>query len=1211
MKRPQEKIKDLVELQVFDEVQNVAADPVRAVAAYRFTDVTSDLLARWLDALADQPRGRGTARALAGSRGVGKSHTLTVFGALVAVPELRATITEPHVATSARRLMGQRYLMVRVERGTRPTLTEELCVAFTATFGGSELQWGNEPGAMLAVAASRALDATLVLVIDTSFGREARVDRDDGPFLSELAVAARNVNAFVALALDDDIADANGINARLVATYQVDYLDPEHLYRIVDLFLLRKSKDARAALHDIYLTLRATVPGFNWSEPRFTALYPVHPLIADIAAKVRLYAPTFAFLPFASASSVRAVGRPALSLILLDEVFDRAEYDLRKSKKLQEAFTTYDELATKGMQQFPVMQRLQAKLILKSLFILSLDGHGATASDLCAALLLTDPVSPAQATERVDEVLLRFAEVAPPDVWERVADEAAARYRFLIRSSVSFDSALEASVKQLAIDDATLDEVLGTAAHTRFEDWPFVASIEAETAAAPFHVAWRGSERPGRMFERAPFSTSQLNDARAIDWQINLLAPSSNSNGSHHDGDEAANTQPTPPSLPNSDDTPFINIFWQPAALNHEESLALRRLHALRTDSSLVAKFGETARAVMGALTAQCERIWTRVLMSDGHMIFNGVAHSFTDEALAAPMLSGALADFFAPLFDKHFSQHPAFEETLSEVETARLIEVFFGGANSAEPDMQRLIGLFAMPLGLAGRRGEIYTTELVDEAPAPRWVTDVLALTDAADGKTVPLEVVSRALRRKPYGLLREAQHLVLAALVARRRVQLVTVVGESITRRAQGRSIIWDQIAGVGRAAVTHHSTEELMAWARLLTGNQALSAGDATQSPESIRVALATWLDTWHEQRVLEKTDALPDASLTVRAWSLATAVRKTFGVAAQAIEAALADELSLEEGLQRVVDAFADSIETFARTSRQLVDLTTYSFGIAERERAHAYLATAEPTGEALIENARRELLSIAADPHSLFDDGRRKRFELLWHEFQGRYVEHYATVHDRTVGGASDRQPLDALLRGRDWREFEALSQLSVVNRQNWADAEELLKRVEHSRCDLPVRQVLVERSTCLCSFHLTDAARYASLSQELEDIAELGRAASRRTLSLFSKQLSRPLGALADHQITDAATTDRARALSDAFARGAVPERLSYGDVRLLERAIESIDAPSPVRVRLPTEGCGLLTREELSARLRQWLDDLPQHGAPVEIISEGDGHGA
>ena len=52
-------------------------------------------------------------------------------------------------------------------------------------------------------------------------------------------------------------------------------------------------------------------------------------LVADVAAAVRLYAPTFAFLPFAAEAAASATSRPALSLILLDEVFDRAEADLR------------------------------------------------------------------------------------------------------------------------------------------------------------------------------------------------------------------------------------------------------------------------------------------------------------------------------------------------------------------------------------------------------------------------------------------------------------------------------------------------------------------------------------------------------------------------------------------------------------------------------------------------------------------------------------------------------------------------------------------------------------------------------------------------------------------------------------------------------------------------------------------------------------------
>ena len=135
---------------------------------------------------------------------------------------------------------------------------------------------------------------------------------DDGALLSELAAATREINAFIALALDDDIEGADGANVALSGAFQIDYLDPEHLYRITDVFLFQKSPQGRAALREIYTTLRQVVPAFNWSEPRFAAIYPVHPLVADIAHAVRFYAPTFAFLPFAAAAGGRAVNRPAL-----------------------------------------------------------------------------------------------------------------------------------------------------------------------------------------------------------------------------------------------------------------------------------------------------------------------------------------------------------------------------------------------------------------------------------------------------------------------------------------------------------------------------------------------------------------------------------------------------------------------------------------------------------------------------------------------------------------------------------------------------------------------------------------------------------------------------------------------------------------------------------------------------------------------------------
>lgn len=1246
MKRTQDKIKDYVEPQAFDEVANVAADPARALAAYRFTDATSDLLARWLDALADLPRGRGTARALAGVRGVGKSHTLAVFGALAGTATLRASVEDAHVVTSARRLMNRRYQVVRVERGTQPTLVEEMSGAFSEAFGGGDnAQWGDDPVVMLGVAASFLHEATLVLIIDTAFGRETRVGRDDGPVLSQLAAGAESVNAFVALALDDDIADASGINSVLAGSYQIDYLDPEHLYRVVDRYLLRKNPQARVALHDIYLSLRASVPGFNWSEPRFAALYPVHPLVADVAAAVRLYAPHFAFLPFAATAAARAAGRPALSLILLDEVFDRAEDDLRHSKELQEAFNVYDGLATRAVAQLPVMQRLEAKLVLKSLFILSLDGRGATAAELCAALLFPDEQETGAAVRRIDETLAQFAQFAPQGALQRTDEGGEERYGFQISAASNFAAALDASVERLPQHGGTaVNELMRAIPRARFEDWPLTGdAADTAAAAANFHLKWRGTERPGRFVRQTrhdsrPHTATGASHAASpnasphADWHILMLSPVDETDIEASGGDapgraggsdashdvltaslssNIAHEAPVAERKARRDnDAPHVSFSWQPAALTTEELTTLRRLIALRTDPQLGADFGETAHAAASTLAAQAERIWTRIYIDDGALVpDNGTRRTFTDRARAARTLAVALEETFAPLFRELYTQHPVFAETLTDAEVARLMDGFFGGAGVTDAGMQHLASTFALPLGLAAMRGETLTFETGDEALGRPWVREVLALADkAVDGGVVPLRTVERALGRPPYGLLRESQHLILAALVAQRRIELVTTTGDRISRRTLDRSIRWEDIAGVCRAAAIHHSAEELTAWARLLTARPALSSIAEPQAREEVRAALSEWLDGWHAQRVFESVNALPDTGVTTRIWNLSTGVRKSFGTAADSVAALVAGDVSLEESLQRIADAFGDATENFAQSFKQLAELSAYTANFAARAFARTYLSLAEPTGVNQIESARRELLTIAEDTHSLFDAESRERFDLLWHEFHARYAEHYASAHDRAAGNANDRRALDAITRGTSWREFEALSQLSIVNRQHWQTATRLLSRANRTRCNFPVRELLAEHPVCACSFRLVRAGDITRLPRDLEEVVELGLAAYRRTLTLFATQFHHALSALAARAGTDdEAASNRALLLAGTFAQGVVPLHFTHADVRLLERALETIEVPPPVRVHLPIEDCGLVTREELSARLRQWLDDLPNHTALVEIISESE----
>lgn len=945
MKRIQDKIKDLVEPQSFEQVGNYAEDPAQALAAYRFTDVTSDLLSRWLDALADLPDGKGAARALAGARGVGKSHTLAVFGALAGSERLRQGVEDSHVLASAQRLAGRRYLVVRVERGTRPTLADELAASFAAFFGGSEAQWGGRvPAEVLAVAASRAMGETLVVVIDTAFNRPARVSRDDGPYLGSLAGAARDLNVFLALALDDDIADADGANVAVAGTYRIDYLDPENLYRVADQFVLRKKPQVGDTLREIYQALRATVHEFNWSQARFSSVYPVHPLVAEVASGVRLFLPKFAFLPFAASAAARATSRPALALVLLDEVFDACEEELRHNPELTQAFATYDQLTECSIGQLPIMQRYQARLILKSLFVLSLDGRDATPGEMCAALLLTDEDAGGDAPRRVAETLARFASEAPAGSFV-LADGPGGemRYRFRIASHEAAARLTQAAAP------ASKEEAL-----------PLPAAAQSEA----------------KLEEKAEAKTEVRPEPSTV------VA-------------EPPRPKPEPP----------------------------------------------------------------------------------------APAVQAAVPEPPKP--------------------------------EPSEPSPQ------------------------VVESPIP--VAEVRAKAEAAPPPAEEAEPLSA-----------------------------------------------------------------ELLDWARLLTGRPSLGQTQGREARTEVKAALGLWLKEWNLLGLSQKFEALPDACLTTRVWKAEAEVRRSFGRAAVALVAEAAGKIKLEEALTRVAEAFRRSPGALTRLTRTLEDLCGFVETVGARERVRAYLVAAEPTGVESLETVRRELLDLAHESNNFLDAARRERFERLWREWRVLYGEHYAALHDKTVGSGGARDSLHDLRRSERWREFESLARLPVVSTQVWRQAEGLLRVAEGARCGLDVRRLLAGQPVCACQFRLSRAEEFSELTQELEALMGRGVAVYRRTLRLLGTPLAISLDALARRD-ADADTAKRARNLSTAFGQDHLPERFTRQDVRLIERALKRMPAPPPVKVVAPNGESGLLTRDELRARFEQWLDELPEQPVLIEIVSKAE----
>src|SRR3954451_14320834 len=70
MNRLGEKVKDIVEVRASSNLRDFLSDPFATVEGYHFTDITSDLMSKWLDRAANAKRGSGEAMALAGFRGV-------------------------------------------------------------------------------------------------------------------------------------------------------------------------------------------------------------------------------------------------------------------------------------------------------------------------------------------------------------------------------------------------------------------------------------------------------------------------------------------------------------------------------------------------------------------------------------------------------------------------------------------------------------------------------------------------------------------------------------------------------------------------------------------------------------------------------------------------------------------------------------------------------------------------------------------------------------------------------------------------------------------------------------------------------------------------------------------------------------------------------------------------------------------------------------
>lgn len=1082
MRRIQEKVKDLVQVRSFSPLPDLYTDPEATLENYRFTDGTSMLMANWLDAVSRVSYENGVALALAGYRGVGKSHFLAAFDAIVSKPEFRTKLTDGHVAASAQSLMRRHYPVVRVWRGSKNTFNEELKDAVIAAFGNNIKFEGDSIESILRSGASKWQDVPLVVIVDTAMDRSSRVIRDDGASLGELAEIARASNIVVCAALDDDIAGADGTNSAISRTFQIDFLDQEHLYKVVDLHIFPKNNNVAPVITEIYDFFKSVVPNFRWSAQRFSSLYPLHPGILEIAPYVRLFVHDFALLSFAAEAGERILGRPANSLIALDEVFDKAESSLRKIDDLKEAFSAYDRLNTEVVSKVPVMQRLQAKLVLKALLLLSLDGRGATAEEICASMLIFDEETPERSASTVMDIIEMFSTELPDDVSIQKVAEGETLYSFRVSSKDDLNVALQE--KTATLDRSIVYEIIRKLMHERFTDFALSSAIEG--GPKNFHdclTVWRGGNRRGRLVwidsdeSDIKGSTELSNDS--LDWEVIVdLLPN---------GFEVNNV---------SDSSVAI---WKPDLLRPDEEDSLLRYFILQNDIDINEQFGENIRASLHSHRIVCEKILERIMLESGKFVIDGFDYNFTDEARESDSLTKLFSIMLEPMFETRYPEHPLFTETLGMAEVSRFVSDFYSGARQDMEDVQELAASFGLPMKLVKKVDNVYVPETGEVLENLPLATKVLSLVDTQ--VNTPLNQIYSELKKAPYGLVREAQHLLLAALVADRRVEFVTNGGDRINSRSLDLRIIWDEIAGIVRTKENSVSSKGLIKWAVTLTGDATITSLSNKADQEKLRSSYKKWLVDWDEQNLLGRFDRISDTHINTQVWTRISRLRSSLGVIAAEMKSVLAGTASPEDPIYKAVAIFSDSEEEFEKSQNLCKFITCFLEACDLRDKIIPYISAAEYTNNIDIEKKREALLSTLEKAISNPAEARNREAKYLWERFNREFSDHFQLQHNLTMLSHDLQEKFDDIKRTDMWYEFESLSNIPILRGSSWEKAWELKRQLEQLNCKFDVSKALSISPMCVCPFKLSETDKWQEIPSELWSAVSAGLSEARTVLS--------------------------------------------------------------------------------------------------------------
>lgn len=1229
------EVQPLIQLTQFNRVSSE-----QIVKAYQITDRLKETIVRILNTLAGE---RGP-QMIAGQRGAGKTHLMTIIRALMMRPALASLLHNIDITNAANKMLNEKFFVIELHLNSDDPpdlfsmLREELAARdeHPLTFSDSEWEASMMGEGVFRLIKSKLPENTIIVLMIDGISAIMRSDiRMRVQFKRWLLWAAdrfKVLNQSIIITMDDDLIDNE-----LSANYQISSVDIDNQREIADRSIFRKTDAQRREIANIYNDLRRLMPQFEWSKEAFISLFPIHPAVLEVAPYLRIYSRSFTFFGFITSAAPRALSRKAYNLTSLDELFDSFEFDLRKHETLAPAFAAYDQILQMGLPNLSSFdEKVWGKMAAKALFIYSLLGQAVSLEKLSCSVLLYDERDPYAASQKMRAILGCFISTVPKAI-EVTGEGSTLACRFKIGPTRTPQQIFDDIASSISDDDPRLANLLIGMGGNWFVDWPFhsIPGVDEESdERAELSVDWRGTQRRGifsigakeselrRIDEETPEPT-QTSSSSALAHML----PDENSSADEDDlpiievlvdsetemsAIKAIEQPPVqvceydwqvsilpiyqnpPQEMP--DYLPPSLYYWQPHRPSMQELDLLKHALVLKIDGETLTAQGIDCHSIEKSIGREVRELFYRLYIEQGHFLcpatHSAVQAGSSVASSEDPKLNLFLSEMVADGLDRRYPEHPVFKMQLTEYELLRLTAGLFGGLNPSSQTIQSYAEAYALPLQLVENSTGEYKLALDPEHMASP-VAEILQRINSANHTNIALSTLYIALRREPYGLQIAAQRLILLALTALWKIELADDTGTRILSASQLSSEVDLSIYKNVRQANINYPPQLLSAWGGLIIGSQEEIDLISAQGRRFVRDSFASWLQNWHALALSERIETLSSEMMTTRIWQMTTSCRKYFENIADLITQMLNEEISLEACISRIIDIFNAKEAIYIKAVHELTMLVNFLDWLPFYEQTRKYILTAERTGDEQIDGERRELADFLSHSNMLLDEEKRQRYESVYSSFHSRYSDHYSTVHDATMNTQQTLDSLTEYLASDEWREFEALARLTVSNPLFYNTALEIVRSIRERGCSFPVRELLQTQPHCACSFRLNTSVDANTRLSVLRQVVEQGITYHRRLVSHYLKQMRFLLEGKPES------------ALTSLLGKGSTENGIHFALSTVEEFNNLITEAQGSVGLFPTVRLGGHSSKQELRAAFEKWLDSLPDEetGMSIEFL--------